>query len=118
MFIYFCKKINLMIVSSEEDFLNTKKWFKGKLIINKNWIYIPKIINNDFKSKIKNFKTKEIKKLIIVGRLENQKRIDIAIDALNKSKNTFYLDIYGKGSKKSFLEKKLREDTPSEIKFI
>ena len=116
--LFFAKIANVMIVSSEEDFLNSKKWFKGELIINKNWIYIPKIMNNDFKSKIKNFKTKEIKKLIIVGRLENQKRIDIAIDALNKSKNSFYLDIYGKGSKKSFLEKKLKEDTPSKIKFM
>ena len=116
--LFFGKIANVMIVSSQEDFLNTKKWFQGKLIINKNWIHIPKIMNDDFKSKIKNFKTKEIKKLIIVGRLENQKRIDIAIDALNKSKNTFYLDIYGKGSKKSFLEKKLRKDSPSKIKFM
>ena len=116
--LFFAKFANVMIVSSEEDFQNTKKWFDGKLIINKNWIYIPKILNQEFKDKIKNFKTKEIKKLIIIGRLENQKRIDIAIDAINKSKNIFYLDIYGKGSRKSFLEKKIREDIPSKIKFL
>ena len=115
---FFAKLANVMIVSSEEDFLNSKKWFNNKLIINKNWIYTPKLLNDNFETKTKKFKTNKIKKLIIVGRLENQKRIDIAIDALNKSKNIFYLDIYGKGSKKSFLKKKLKKDIPSKINFL
>ena len=109
---------NSMIVSSEKDYENTNKWFNGEIIINKNWVYIPKFSSENFKIKSEKLVSNKKLKLIIIGRLEYQKRIDLAIDALNEAKIDFSLDIYGNGSQLLNLKKNINNSISKKIKFL
>tara|TARA_B100000212_G_scaffold342211_1_gene328234 strand:- start:751 stop:1953 length:1203 start_codon:yes stop_codon:yes gene_type:complete len=95
--LYFAKFANKMIVSSKKDFNNTSLWFSKNIILNKNWIYIPSLTTKEIDMKAKNIIESKNLKILFVGRLEYQKRIDIAINAVNKCEPNVFLDIFGSG---------------------
>ena len=116
--LFFGKAAKLMIVSSKKDYENTRKWFKGEIIINSNWIYIPKLTSKEFQTKAQKILSNQKLKFIMVGRLEYQKRIDIAIDAIRKVNIDYSLDIYGSGSQLYPLMKRLDKNLSKRIRFL
>lgn len=87
---------NYYVVTSSTDYKFLTKYFlfkKEKLKIIPNWVDVPDSLQKQ---------TRDLKKVLVVGRLEKQKNIEQIIKNFQNSK--FQIDIYGEGT----LEKELR----------
>ena len=101
---------NYYLVTSLVDynFLSNKFVFKKeKLKLIPNWVDVS--INN-------NVKNRDIKKALVVGRLEKQKNIDLIIKYFIGS--NYKLDIFGEGSLKEYLMKLSKDNSNIEFKGV
>ena len=116
--LFFAKYANKMIVSSKKDFNNTSSWFKGHIILNKNWIYIPSLTTKEIDIKAENILESKKLKILLVGRLEYQKRIDIAIKAVNKCESYVFLDIVGAGKEEVSIRNLIKNSDNNRIRLL
>jgi len=90
---------NKYIVTSTSDksFLSQKYYFSAdKVVVLPNWV------DRNFNKKIRDMKSRYEKKILTVGRLEEQKNLDKLVKLFSKSE--IEIDVIGSGSKKNELE--------------
>ena len=99
---------DLYTVTSNSDFEFLKnKFLTNSIKIVPNWVDQKKEILSD----------RNLVKILMVGRLENQKNYPLAFEFLNKLDGDFEIDIFGSGSQKSML-KNLAEENKLKINFL
>ena len=116
---YFNKENNLLErVKKEVDKIVTLSPYDKEKFIKKFILDEKKVISIRHMSEISEFKTKKLKtkKLVIISRITNSKRIDLAIKAMCKLSD-YELNIYGDGPDKSILERLVKKLTLKNIKF-
>lgn len=110
---YSAKRCDGLVVQTEE----ISKWYKNV----KNKIVIPNAINNGISFPDRN-KFQIQKKIVAVGRLEKQKNYPMLISAFAlfcKKHPDYYLEIYGQGSQKRFIEQLIKKyDLNDKIKLM
>ena len=102
------KYSDLYTVTSNSDF----EFLKNKFLINNI-----KIVPNWVDQKKEILSNRNLVKILMVGRLENQKNYPLAFGFLNKLDRDFEIDIFGSGSEKSRL-KKLAKENKLKINFL
>ena len=115
---YFAKYADKMIVTSQRDLNDTSLWFKGDIILNKNWVYTANFNSKDINAKAKNIIKTKILKILMVGRLEYQKRIDIAVKAVSNSASNLNLDIFGIGKQESYIRDLIEKYDDNRIRLL
>ena len=92
---------DLYTVTSHSDFNFLSNKFKVKNVKTiPNWVESK---NNLSKKRLNN-------KILMVGRLEDQKNYPLAFEFINKTKSSFEIDIYGTGSNQDYFEKTVLKD--------
>ena len=102
------KYSDLYTVTSNSDF----EFLKNKFLINNI-----KIVPNWVDQKKEILSNRNLVKILMVGRLENQKNYPLAFGFLNKLDRDFEIDIFGSGSEKSRL-KNLAKENKLKINFL
>ena len=115
---YFAKYADKMIVTSQRDLNDTSLWFKRDIILNKNWVYTANFNSKDINAKAKNIIKTKILKILMVGRLEYQKRIDIAVKAVSNSASNLNLDIFGIGKQESYIRNLIEKYDDNRIRLL
>ncbi len=92
-----CSNMYIVTSHSDKDFLIKRYYFlREKVVVLPNWV------SKDFSKKIKDMKSRYDKKILTVGRLEEQKNLDKLVKIFSNS--DIEIDVIGSGNKQNELQ--------------